>query len=489
MSTFISYSSKDREITEKIDSTLRAYGANVFRDIRELNPLDDILEFMDRVSNLDYLIALISKNYLLSFPCAYEFTQFLRTKKSNQILIPILLEDIKFTDYSQRIFNKWVQHEGASIWEQVLYRLRLKRRTQHDWTIRFNEMFYYLRNTKCLEYQNLLSDEFKKCRSILKLFDEEIMKRYNEIKIMQNEEEQEIAFEKLLNDHPGHYYLSHLRGHFYFDKQQYKKAIFYHEKLISKFPKPIEHVLAYYHIGQCYNKMKQFEKSIEVNLKALGACRFSFPSHRGLGDAYLGLNQYDQAEHHYLISHRYEKNDIVCNNLGVIEFERSNYKNAIKWFEESIALKPNDPNAYNNIYQCYKYTGQEGKLREVANYAFKKFPEDSKVLSNYVVYHVVQKSAYDNINGMTQIIEKSLQLDKDNIEANIFFGHLIAVNTNSSEKRLKYAQRLLFNLFTKDLYPEEAELLVNNFTLCCRRLDDLKTLQHAEKKYAHWFKV
>lgn len=76
MKVFLSYSSKDEELSNKLDDGLMKYRANIFRDKRELEPLQNITTFIQSISRMDYSIMLVSNNYLKLKPCVYKFTEY-----------------------------------------------------------------------------------------------------------------------------------------------------------------------------------------------------------------------------------------------------------------------------------------------------------------------------------------------------------------------------------------------------------------------------
>lgn len=98
MKIFLSYSSKDEAFSNKLDDELMKYGANIFRDKRELEPLQNITIFMQSISRMDYAIMLVSSNYLKSKPCVYEFTEYLKKQNAEKSIIPIIMDGFTFSN-------------------------------------------------------------------------------------------------------------------------------------------------------------------------------------------------------------------------------------------------------------------------------------------------------------------------------------------------------------------------------------------------------
>jgi hypothetical protein len=71
---FLSYSWKDRDIADEIDNDFKAVGITFRRDERDAKYRTSIKEFMDTVGKHDYVVMLISDDYLRSANCMYEVT-------------------------------------------------------------------------------------------------------------------------------------------------------------------------------------------------------------------------------------------------------------------------------------------------------------------------------------------------------------------------------------------------------------------------------
>lgn len=81
---FISYSHKDSLVVDGIEEYFKSVGVELFRDIRRVEYKDSLKEYMDSAIEKDYLMAIVSIDYLKSENCLYEFNLLFEQK--NKIL-------------------------------------------------------------------------------------------------------------------------------------------------------------------------------------------------------------------------------------------------------------------------------------------------------------------------------------------------------------------------------------------------------------------
>jgi internalin A len=86
------------QVVDDLCASLRKAGINVRRDRDDMRPGDLISEFMDRLAEGDYIVAVISDKYLKSEYCMYELFRIYRNcadkpERFLQRVIPLVLED------------------------------------------------------------------------------------------------------------------------------------------------------------------------------------------------------------------------------------------------------------------------------------------------------------------------------------------------------------------------------------------------------------
>jgi len=112
---FLSYSHKNMDLANEIDSALRIRGIKLTRDKRDLK--FSIKEYMKTVRNHDLVLMLISDPYLKSKNCMYEAIEFIKEPDYKERIIPIVIDDVDF-DLEERYLQYW-EEIGESIEKRI----------------------------------------------------------------------------------------------------------------------------------------------------------------------------------------------------------------------------------------------------------------------------------------------------------------------------------------------------------------------------------
>lgn len=128
---FLSYCQKNREQADAIDSDLRRlFGVKVKRDIRDIEAFGSVKRFMESVRDCDYVIKLVSKEYLESESCMYEVIEFI--KDTNKLIhfsdrtIPIILPNAStdgsniFTARGKLYWTKYWASKHKELYEELV---------------------------------------------------------------------------------------------------------------------------------------------------------------------------------------------------------------------------------------------------------------------------------------------------------------------------------------------------------------------------------
>ena len=75
-----------------------------------------------------------------------------------------------------------------------------------------------------------------------------------------------IKIENLIKTHPNDVFLENMYGVFLLNCNNLKDAIFVFNKLIKKYP---NNAVAYYNLGLCYEKEKQYDEARDYLLSAI----------------------------------------------------------------------------------------------------------------------------------------------------------------------------------------------------------------------------
>ena len=112
---FLSYCQKDKDIADCIDEKMGKLlegTATLSRDIRDVEYHESFKKFMQSIEKHDYVISIISDNYLKSRNCMYEMLEVVKDSKFSQRLLFIVLtnEDAKYYKIAP------VQNIGADVY-------------------------------------------------------------------------------------------------------------------------------------------------------------------------------------------------------------------------------------------------------------------------------------------------------------------------------------------------------------------------------------
>lgn len=112
---FLSYCWADKEIANKIDTSLTNCDLKIIRDIRDIENWKSIREFMQSIRNQDYAIFIISDNYLRSTNCMFEVYEMLKEQQYQDRIFPVILE--------HKIYNPTEKINYIRYWERECSKL------------------------------------------------------------------------------------------------------------------------------------------------------------------------------------------------------------------------------------------------------------------------------------------------------------------------------------------------------------------------------
>lgn len=130
---FLSYCQKDKGIADIVEEKLNEHEIRlkIFRDIREVEYRDKFSEFMQTISDKDFVLSIISDRYLKSRNCMYEMSELMRDRKYENKLLFIVISDEDKKYYSPEdlpdnekqgvgahIYNVYQQTEYIVYWQE-----------------------------------------------------------------------------------------------------------------------------------------------------------------------------------------------------------------------------------------------------------------------------------------------------------------------------------------------------------------------------------
>lgn len=116
---FLSYCWKNEETANSIDNLFNSEGIKVIRDKHDLQYRDSIKDFMEKVRDADFVIMLISKEYLESINCMYEVLEFIKDSDFRKRILPLVHQDTN-------IFQPIGRIDYIEFWEDEYKKLNEK---------------------------------------------------------------------------------------------------------------------------------------------------------------------------------------------------------------------------------------------------------------------------------------------------------------------------------------------------------------------------
>jgi len=113
------------------------------------------------------------------------------------------------------------------------------------------------------------------------------------------------------------------------------------------------------------------------------------------------------------VAEREAKNAQPRIELANLYFDAERYDDAIKWYEQALALSPNDVNVSTDLGVCYYYTNQPDRALAQFEKSLKIDPKHAKTLLNVGIVRAFGKQ---DLDGATQAWQQVIKLAPDSPE-------------------------------------------------------------------------
>jgi len=113
------------------------------------------------------------------------------------------------------------------------------------------------------------------------------------------------------------------------------------------------------------------------------------------------------------VADRETSNPAPRTQLANLYFDAERYDEAIKWYEQAIALSPDDPNLSTDLGVCYYYTNQPDKALTQFEHSLKIDPKHTKTLLNV---GIVKAFGKQDLEGAAKAWDQVLQLAPESPE-------------------------------------------------------------------------
>lgn len=155
-------------------------------------------------------------------------------------------------------------------------------------------------------------------------------------------------------------------GHLFYDFKEYEQALYYWKRVYDKYQDHVD-VRVLTSIGNCYRKLKQYNKGVEFFQKALELSPNNFYALFGLGDSYRGLILHKEAKGAWeKILEKDPYNKVVLTRLGDTYRSLGDFQEAEKFYKKALNLEF-DPYASLGLAIIYKESQRVEESIELLN--------------------------------------------------------------------------------------------------------------------------
>lgn len=450
-SIFLSYSWADIGIADEIDNDFKSIGISFIRDTRDLGYKENMKEFMSRIGTHDFVLLLISKNYLESENCMYEVLELINNKDYRERILPIILPQadifkplgrLNYVQYWQNKvenFNSLTSEispfvEQIGIAEsKILYTKILNS---------IDNFITAISDLKCIPYLELKSQNYKPIIDLIGFDEDKLLDELIKITKIIGEEDQDLEVDRFIDNHPKHHYGLFLRAYIAASQKKYNKAKQYYFDLINRFPNIKEAhnnyaVLLETHFKEFIDAEKHFKRALEINPNFADAHKnYAYYLH-------INTNNFEKTKYHYVRALKLLHNEPeLHNNYGLfLEKAFMDKIGAKLHFEISLELNPNYANAHNNYANLLR---NEFNDYEGAKYHFEKSiklnSKNPKIHINYA--HLLKENFNDYESAKIHYLA-AIELDPNFIDGHKYYAFLLQHNLYDFEGAVKHYKKVL----------------------------------------------
>lgn len=165
MKIFFSYSHKDREIANRIYNGLRKYDLTLSRDVFGVKYTGSWFDFMDTVKEHDFLIVLISQNFMESLGCLYEALRFREVENFEKKVLPIAIDDHPYQKNSLDHYARFWNDEAIRL-EALIQRngstptMQKELDLTKEIRVGMQDIYFFLRGRKAIDAEQAIKSAY-----------------------------------------------------------------------------------------------------------------------------------------------------------------------------------------------------------------------------------------------------------------------------------------------------------------------------------------
>lgn len=464
---FISYSWRNKTIVDEIDNDFKRIGIKLIRDERYIGDFESISDFMKKIRDSNYVLMVISDEYLKSPSCMFEVLELKKERDYEKRILPILLEDAKQIfklDGKQKYIKYW-ENEFDETKKKIgfidlinsgklIEQLRVIERIGRD----ISDFLFTLSDMKLRSLKELKEKNYKPILDFIGCKDTLMMTELIKINNMEDLEDKEIEldkFTKIFGETAEYYFI---KGYMSQERDNNKKAKYFYEKVLEINPNFVE---ALTNIATLLTKnyedykgaKKYYERAIEINPNNADA-------HNNLANLLAEdyFKDYIGERKHYEKALEINPNDAMTHyNLASLLAEEyyKDYKEARKHYEKAIEIDPNYVKAHYNlaILLTEEYYKDYKGARKNYERALEIEPNHAKAHNNLA--NLLAEEYYKDYEGARKHYERALEIDSNNADAHNNLATLLVIVYKDYESARKHYIKSL------EINPNDARIREN----------------------------
>jgi tetratricopeptide (TPR) repeat protein len=433
---FLSYCWANANVADEIDNDFQITGITLRRDVRSVGYKGNIKEFMKTISQHDYVLVLVSNEFIRSANCMYEIMELLQSPAFKDKIMPVLVAGTKIFQPKDRIeiLKYWEdkRNETLELLKSVnpTQVLSVQEDLKHYTNICGNiDVFLaYIKDTNCIRIDTLKSEGYKPMFDLMGIDIQTATKLEELIKIIEieEEEEQEIAIDNYIEKHRNDYLGWFTKGIINKDpkRAKYKVSKNAYEKALEINPQDAKAHNNYANllIGHFDNKegaKEHYEKALEINPQYVNA-------HNNYASLLIdNFNDREGAKKHYQKALEINpKYDIAHNNYAILLIDHFDDKERAKeHYQKALEINPQNAEAHYNYANLLidHFDDKEG-AKEHYEKALEINPQDAGAHYNYANLLITH---FDDKEAAKEHYQKALEINPQFTEAHHNYAYLL----------------------------------------------------------------
>lgn len=381
---FLSYSWKNFSVADQIDNDFQKLGIKLIRDVRDAEDFKSISDFIKRVGKSDYVIMLISDEYLKSKYCLSEVVELLYLDKFEKRALPILLENAEtfYTPSKRTRYYRYWQKELTKISDiSVAYQksdFLLEKERIEFINLHLNEFFKKLTDTKAREFKDLKDENYFSLFSFVGFSQVPLLQMLIDISKHENAETRKLKIDDFIIKQPLFIPGLTLKASTCFELKQFSET------------------------KHCLKRIIDIDGNNPVALNDFGALLSNVDKAYDAAIAYfkksIGVNPL---------------NDTAYQNLGTVYNLKLEHIKAIDALRKALELNPTNTLTFFKLGKCYEEIKDFKKALD--NYE-KAIEIGTNNIEIYLADAAVRKTNFKDFSGALIVLKKALQIDSNNYE-------------------------------------------------------------------------